>query len=67
MSSYPLTNFKIQKYYQNKHRFKCAYSRNTLPSRKDGAYVINLDEYELLGNHCIALYVGVLVQHTLIA
>ena len=43
------------------------YSRNNLPERssvecssteiKDGAYVINLDEYSDIGTHWVALYV----------
>ena len=42
----PLTNFEIQKYYKNEPRFNGAFSRNKLPKKiKDGAYVINLDEY----------------------
>ena len=28
-----------------------AYSRNTSPKIKNGAYVINLDEFKLLGTH----------------
>ena len=44
MSSYPLTNFEIQKYYQNESRFNGVYFRDNLPNKiKDGAYVINLD------------------------
>ena len=31
------------------------YSRNNLPKVKDGAYVINLDEYESIGTHWIVL------------
>ena len=46
-----LTNFEIQKYYQNEHRFSGVYSRHNLPRIKEEAYVINLDEY-----HWIALY-----------
>ena len=39
-----------------------AYSRDNLPERssvkiKDGAYVINLDEYSDTGTHWVALYV----------
>ena len=34
------------------------YSRNNLPKIKDGAYIINLDEYESVGTHWIALYVN---------
>ena len=53
----PLTNFEIQKYYQNEPRFNGAFSRNNLPKKiKDGAYVINLDEYADVGTHWIALF-----------
>ena len=42
---HPLTNFEIQKYYQNEPRFNGVYSRNNSPEKmKDGAYVINLAE-----------------------
>ena len=41
----PLTNFEIQKFYQNEPRFNGDFSRNNLPKIKDGAYIINLDEY----------------------
>ena len=53
----PLTNFEIQGYYKNKPRFNGAYSRNNLSKIKNGAYVINLDKYENIGTHWIALYV----------
>ena len=53
----PLTNFEIQEYYQNEPRFNGVYSRNNLPKKiKDGAYVINLDEYAEVGTHLIALF-----------
>ena len=56
MPPHPLTNFEIQKYYQNEPRFNGVFSRNNLPKKiKDGAYVINLDEYADLGKHWIAL------------
>ena len=52
-----LTNFEIQKYYQNESRFNGVYSRNNLPDKiRNGAYVINLDEYSDIGTHWIALY-----------
>ena len=57
MPSHPLTNYEIQKYYQNKPRFNGVYSRDNLPKIKDGAYVINLDEYSDIGTHWVALYV----------
>ena len=44
-------------YYQNEPKFNGVYSRNNLPKIKNGAYVINLDEYESIGTHWIALYV----------
>ena len=57
MPSHPLTNFEIQKYYENEPRFNGVYSRDNLPKKiKDGAYVINLDEYEDIGTHWIALF-----------
>ena len=53
----PLTNFQIQKYYKNEPRFNGVFSRNNLPKKiKDGAYVINLDEYADVGTHWIALF-----------
>ena len=39
MPPHPLTNFEIQKYYQNKPRFNGVHSRDNLPKLKDGAYV----------------------------
>ena len=57
MPSHPLTNFEIQKYYQNEPRFNGVYSRDNLPKIKDGAYVINLDEYSEIGTYGVALYV----------
>ena len=52
-----LTNFEIQKYYKNKPRFNGVFSRKNLPKKiKDGAYVINLDEYADVGTHWIPLF-----------
>ena len=46
------------KYYENESRFNGVYSRDNLPNKiKDGAYLINLDEYSDIGTHWIALYV----------
>ena len=47
---------EIQKHYQHEPRFEGVYSRDNLPKVRDGAYVINLDEYSYLGTHWIALY-----------
>ena len=41
-----LTNFKIQKYYQNEPEFYGVYSINDWSKIKDSAYVISLDEYK---------------------
>ena len=57
MPIHPLTNFEIQKYYQNEPRFNGVYSRDNLLKMKDGAYVINLDEYSDIGAHWVAFYV----------
>ena len=57
MLPHTLTNFKIQKYYQNERTFNGVFSRNNLLLKiKDGAYVINLDEYVDVGTHWIALF-----------
>ena len=46
-------------YYQNEPRFNGVYFRDNFPDKiKDGAYVINLDEYSDIGAHWIALYVN---------
>ena len=49
---------KIQKYYKNELRFNGVSSRDNLLKIKDGAYVINLDEYSDIGTHWVALYVN---------
>ena len=54
----PLTNFEIQKYYQKEPEFNSVSSRNNLPKIKDGAYVINLDEFKSIGTHWIVLHVN---------
>ena len=58
MPSHTLTNFEIQKYYQKEPKSNGVYSRNNLTKIKDGAYVINLDEFKSIGTHWIALYVN---------
>ena len=55
MPSHPLTNFEIQKYYQNEPRFNGVHSRDNLPKIKDSAYVIILMStlmLELIGLLC---------------
>ena len=51
MPPHPLTNFEIQKYYQRESRFNGVYPRDNLQKIKDGAYVINLDEYSDIRTH----------------
>ena len=58
MPPHPLTNFEMQKYYQNKPKFNGVYSINNFSKIKDGVYIINLDEHESIGTHWIALYVN---------
>ena len=58
MLPHPLTNFEIQKYYENESRFNGVYSRDNLPRIKDGAYIINLDEYSDIWTHWAALLVN---------
>ena len=62
---HPLKNFEIQTYYQSEPRINEVYSRDNLPKKhsftekiKDGAYVINLDEYFDIGTHWVALYIN---------
>ena len=56
---HPLTNFEIQAYYQNESRFNGVFRRDNLPSKiKNGACVINLDEYHDIETHWVALYVN---------
>ena len=57
MLSHPVINFEVQK-CQIEPRFNGVYSRNNFPTVKDGAYIINLNEYESIWTHCIALNVN---------
>ena len=61
MVPHPLTNFEIQK-YQIEARINGVYSRDNLPECssaeiKDGAYIINLDEYPDIRTHWVVLYI----------
>ena len=58
MLPHPLTNFEIQKYYQNESRFNGVYFWDNLPEINDGAYVINFDKYSDIGADWVALYVS---------
>ena len=57
MLPHPLTNFEIQKYYENEPRFNVVFSRDHFPKKlKDGAYVINIDEHVDTGTNWVALF-----------
>ena len=59
MPPHLLTNFEIQQYCQNELRFNGVYSRYNLPNEiKDGAYIINLDEYSDIVTHWVSLYMN---------
>ena len=56
MKLHLLTNFEIQKYYENEPKvFNVVFSRDNL-LKKDGAYVINLDEYQDIETLWITLF-----------
>ena len=46
------------KYYENESRFNGVYSRDNLSKIKNGAYIINIDEYSDIGTHWVALWVN---------
>ena len=58
MNPHPNSNFEIQKCYQSKPKFKGVYSSKNLSEIKDGAYIINLNEYDSIGTYWIKLYVN---------
>ena len=58
MQPHPLTNFEIQKNYENEPRFNDVFSRDNLPKKiKDGGYVITFDEYADTGTHGLLYFV----------
>ena len=55
----PLAKSVLSAYYQNEPRFNGVYSKDNLPDKtKDGAYVLNLDEYSDMGTYWIVLYLN---------
>ena len=48
-------------YYENKSRFNGVYSRDNLSKIKDGAYIVNLDEYSDIGTHWL-LYGWIIIM-----
>ena len=51
MLPHPLTNFEIQKNYQNEPKFHGA--RKNLSKIKDGTYIIDFHEYDPIETHWI--------------
>ena len=51
MPPHRLSNFEIEKYCRSKLKLNGVCSRNHLPLIKDGAYVIDLVEYQSFGYH----------------
>ena len=47
---------KYKSIIRNEPRFNGVYSRDNLQKIKDGAYIINHDEYSDIGNHWVPLY-----------
>ena len=58
MPPHPFINFEIEKYYQNEPKLNDVCSRNNLSKIRNEAYITNLDEFESIGAHWIALYVN---------
>ena len=67
MLPHSLTNFEIQKYYQNEPKFNGVCSWNNLPKIKDGVCIINLAEFKSIGNNWIVLYFKGYLCHKTIA
>ena len=57
MLPHPLTNFEIQKYFENEPKFNGVYFRDNLTKIEDGTYIIDLDQYSDIATHWVALYV----------
>ena len=56
MEKWIISNFEIQKYYQNEPKFNGIYSKCNLPKIKAGAYVINFDVFNPLQPRVAYLY-----------
>ena len=46
---------QYKQYYENEPKFNGVSSRNDLSNAKDGVYIVDLDEYESIQTHWIAL------------
>ena len=51
----------MKKYYENEPKFNGVYSRDNLSKIKDGAYILNLHEYESVETLWITLYVMIIM------
>ena len=58
MSPHSLTNFEIQRFYQNEPKSNGVYSGNNLPKIMDGTYIINLDALKSIRTHWITFYLN---------
>ena len=58
MPPHPVSNFEIQRYYQNESKFNDVYARNNLFKINYEAYVTDLNEYKSIENRWKALYVN---------
>ena len=57
MPPHTLTNFEIQKYYENDGVYLMVFILETIQNKEwNGANVINLDEYADVGTHWIVLF-----------
>ena len=54
LPTHPFTNFEIKKYYKIDSQFSGVYSRN-LPKINYVAYIMNLDDFNSIGTHLVAL------------
>ena len=52
-----LTNFKKHKYCQNEPKCDGIFSKYISSKKKNGTYIINLDEYESIVTYWTAFYV----------
>ena len=56
---HPLTNFEIEKYFEDEPQFNRVHSRDNLPkTTRDGGYVVNLDDLGKSGTHWVAIYLN---------
>ena len=55
---HPLNSIEITNYFNYEPRFSGVFSRNNLPTIKDGAYVINLDDKNSKGTHWGSLFIN---------